>query len=401
MSMVDLPEQLGETEQAIRETAHRFAAEVLRPLGAKLDKLSAEEVIAEGSPLYDAHRQFRELGFTTLRSETMELSRADTVRLRAIIAAELAWGDCGLALGLAGSTFPPMIAHMAGRPDLGEQFTSDQIGCWAITEPDHGSDQLDFDGSISATGMDRGRPNCIARKDGNSVVITGQKSSWVSNGTIAETAALFCAYDDGGGGEMGQAVFLVDLKDGGVSRGKTTDKIGQRSLNQGEIFFDEVRIPIGNMAVGPEKYATFVDTLLCGTNAGMGASFVGVAQAALDHAVAYAKERKQGGVPIFQHQSVKARLFEMFRKVAAARALNQQVMIYNATAPKPRLELAIASKVTSTQTAFEVASEAMGIYGGAGIMRDNPIEMLMRDARIAMIEDGCNDILGLMAAERL
>ncbi len=85
----------------------------------------------------------------------------------------------------------------------------------------------------------------------------------------------------------------------------------------------------------------------------------------------------------------------------AARALNRQVVTYNLTTDQPRLELAIATKVTSTQTAFEVASEALGIFGGAGIIRDNPVEGLLRDARIAMIEDGCNEVLGLIAAERL
>ncbi|MDP6344138.1 MAG: acyl-CoA dehydrogenase family protein [Alphaproteobacteria bacterium] len=401
MTMVEFAEQLSETEQAIRETAHRFAAEVMRPVGQKLDRLTAEEVIAEGSPLYDVHRQYRELGFAAMRTSTQDLSPAEAARIRSIVANEMGWGDSGLGISLGASLFPPMVAAMVGNPELAEQFTTEQIGCWAITEPDHGSDEVDFNAAASATGADRGRPNCIARKDGNSVVINGQKSAWVSNGTIAETAALFCGYDDGSGGELGHAVFLVDLKDQGVSKGKPTDKIGQRSLNQGEIFFDEVRVPLGNMAVGPEKYLDFVDAILCMANGGMGGTFAGVAQAALDHAVAYAKERVQGGVPIFEHQSVKARLFEMFRKVEAARALNRQVVVYNSTTTRPRLELAIASKVTSTQTAFEVASEAMGIYGGAGIMRDNPVEALMRDARISMIEDGCNDILGLIAADRL
>jgi alkylation response protein AidB-like acyl-CoA dehydrogenase len=90
----------------------------------------------------------------------------------------------------------------------------------------------------------------------------------------------------------------------------------------------------------------------------------------------------------------------MFRKVEAARALNQRVVRINTTRATPVLELAIASKVTSTQAAFDVASEALQIFGGAGISRDCPIEKIFRDARISMIEDGCNEVLGMVAAAR-
>jgi len=143
------------------------------------------------------------------------------------------------------------------------------------------------------------------------------------------------------------------------------------------------------------------DAVLSMANSGMGVTFVGVAQAALDLAIDYAKERVQGGVPIFQHQSVRARLFEMFRKVEAARSLSRRVMLYNVLNSPPQLHYAIASKVTATNTAFEVASAALQIFGGNGLSREYPIEKLMRDARASMIEDGCNEVLGLVAAERL
>lgn len=90
----------------------------------------------------------------------------------------------------------------------------------------------------------------------------------------------------------------------------------------------------------------------------------------------------------------------MFQKVETARALNHRVVRINLTREVPMLHLAIASKVTSTEAAFEVASAALGIYGGAGISRDCPIEKILRDARISMIEDGCNEVLGMLAAAR-
>jgi alkylation response protein AidB-like acyl-CoA dehydrogenase len=143
-----------------------------------------------------------------------------------------------------------------------------------------------------------------------------------------------------------------------------------------------------------------VEMILTMANAAMGVIFVGLSRAALEHAIQYSKERVQGGVPIFEHQSVKARLFEMFRKVEAARSLSRRVMQYNMTNP-PLLQYSIASKVHSTNTAFEVASSALQIYGGNGLSTEYPIEKLMRDARASMIEDGCNDILSLVGAAKL
>jgi alkylation response protein AidB-like acyl-CoA dehydrogenase len=102
---------------------------------------------------------------------------------------------------------------------------------------------------------------------------------------------------------------------------------------------------------------------------------------------------------------VKARLFEMFRKVEAARSLSRRVVLYNSTSAitgnPPQLQYAIAAKVTATQTAFEVASGALQIYGGNGLSREYPIEKMLRDARASMIEDGCNEVLSLVGAERL
>jgi alkylation response protein AidB-like acyl-CoA dehydrogenase len=231
-------------------------------------------------------------------------------------------------------------------------------------------------------------------------VIRGQKAAWVSNGTIATVAALFCTID-GDQGFKGGGVAVVPLDLPGVSRGKPLDKIGQRALDQGEIFFDDVRIPAEHMIVGKELYGMVIEAVLATANAFMGTTFVGVARAALEHAIAYAKERVQGGVPIIQHQSVKARLFKMFSQVEAARSLARRVAVYNATNPPGLVQYSIASKTFATNTAFEVASAALQIYGGNGLSREYPIEKLMRDARASMIEDGCNEILSLVGASKL
>ncbi len=123
--------------------------------------------------------------------------------------------------------------------------------------------------------------------------------------------------------------------------------------------------------------------------------FTGCARSAYDLAHAYAHERKAGGVPIIRHQSVAHRLFHMFRKVEASCALGRRVAHYNFAAAQPALHAAMTSKVTGTQTAFEVASDALQIFGGNGLTRAYPIEKILRDARASLIEDGCNEILAI------
>ncbi len=124
-------------------------------------------------------------------------------------------------------------------------------------------------------------------------------------------------------------------------------------------------------------------------------------RAALDEALSYAQERVQGGKIIFEHQSVKARLFEMFTQMEAARSLSRRVALYNSQASIPQVHYSIASKVFSTETAFRVASMAIQIFGGIGLSRESVIEKLFRDARAAMIEDGVNETLALGGAEKL
>lgn len=395
---IDIDPGLTPTERAAQETAHRFAKDVLRPAGEKLDKLPAGDVIARDSILWDVFAKYRNLGLGIFEEDS-GLTPLEQANIRFLVGEEMGWGDTGLAISLGVSNFPTMMAKLSGNPALIERFPAGTLGCWAITEPDHGSDMINFDATIGHPVGRAGKPNCIARRDGNQFVISGQKSAWVSNGTIAEAAALFCAVDLDGG-RTSNAVFVVPLNEGGVKKGKPTDKIGQRALNQGEIFFEDLKVPADYMVVPPEMYRAAADQVLCLANGGMGTTFVGCARAALELAVDYAKTRIQGDVPIFTHQSVKSRLFKMFQKVEAARALNQRVVRINMTRATPVLELAIASKVTSTQAAFDVASEALQIFGGAGISRDCPIEKIFRDARISMIEDGCNEVLGLVAAAR-
>jgi alkylation response protein AidB-like acyl-CoA dehydrogenase len=400
MALIDLETSLTDQERAIRDTARRFAQETLRPAGSALDRLAEpDDVIAKNSVLWDVFEKNKQLQLDVLGASA-ELSMLEQARMRFLISEELGWGDSGLAISLGVGGFHRMFAQMSGRQALIERFGmpgGEEIGCWAITEPDHGSDSLTVtERHFSDPNL---KPNCVARPDGDHFVINGQKAAWVSNGTIATVATLFCTIDPSQGFKGG-GVCIVPLDLPGVSRGKPLDKLGQRALNQGEIFFDDVRIPADYMILGPEAYANVVEMVLTMANASMGASFVGVGRAALEAALEYAKGLVQGGVPSIEHQSVKARLFKIFTQVEAARSLAWRVMLYNTTNP-PQVQYSIASKVFCTNTAFEAASAAVQIFGGNGLSREYPVEKLLRDARASMIEDGCNDVLSLVGATKL
>jgi alkylation response protein AidB-like acyl-CoA dehydrogenase len=402
MSSIDFEVDLSHEEREIQSTVHKFAEEVLRPAGKALDELSdPQEVIDKGSLLWETFEKYDALGIAGLNFVDEDISASVQARIQSIVLEELAWGDAGLALSLACRGMMGMYAELSGQADLIERFAApgnQEVGCWAITEPDHGSDTLAMsephfkDANIKA--------NCVAKKDGDDYIIKGQKSSWVSNGPIATVAALFCTIE-GDKGFDGGGVAVVPLDLPGVSKGKPLNKIGQRALPQGEIFFDEVRIPGGYMLAGQDAYRDTLNMQLTLANSFMGVSFTGVARSAYDLAVQYASERIQGGKPINQHQSVKLRLFDMFRKVETASAFARKIHVYNAASETPKLHYSIASKTYCTRVAFDVASEAIQIFGGNGLSKEYPVEKIMRDARASMIEDGCNEVLSIVGAADL
>jgi alkylation response protein AidB-like acyl-CoA dehydrogenase len=397
---VDIETGQGDEDRMVRETSHAFAAEVLRPAGRELDRMpDPAQVIAKDSVLWDVLRRYHALGFGTLADDPSRDPVAKA-RLGAIANEELSWGDVGLAITCGLSQFHQPWIRQSGDRELVERFCDPSritLGCWALTEPDHGSDTVSFTEAHFADPAIRA--NCVARQDGSDYVLRGQKAAWVSNGSIADVAILFCTLDPSQG-MKGGAVFVVPTDLPGVRRSRPLDKLGQRSLNQGEIFLDDVRVPGSHRVIGPELYPVALEMMLAHANAAMGQLFVGVARAAFELALEYAKQRVQGGRPIFEHQSVRARLFRMFTKVEAARALARRVALWNAANP-PRVECSIAAKVHCTQTAFEVASDAVQIFGGNGLSREYPIEKLLRDARASLIEDGCNEVLSLVGASRL
>ncbi|NML28554.1 acyl-CoA dehydrogenase family protein [Zoogloea dura] len=384
---------LFDTAAMFQESLHRYAEEIMRPVGTALDRMAPDAVVAADSPYWEARRKFVELGFGV--ELLLSFEPAERAKMMSIFFEELGWGDAGLSISFGASMLPAYMCAALGRQDLLARYPESLIGCWGITEPDHGSDSLDPNRMIFHAEGKYGRPNCIAAIEGDEIVINGQKSAWVSNGTIADVCVLYCAAATASGPDHRNGfVVIVPMDARGVSRGKPLDKLGQRALNQGEVFFDDVRLSLDHVLAGPDTFQEAVYIIHTAANGLMGAVFTGVGRAAFEMALEYAHERKQGGVPIIRHQSVAQRLFHMFRKVEASRALVNRVLHYN-FGTEPALHAGMAAKITGTQTSFEVASDALQIFGGNGLTREYPIEKLLRDARASLIEDGCNEILSI------
>jgi alkylation response protein AidB-like acyl-CoA dehydrogenase len=187
----------------------------------------------------------------------------------------------------------------------------------------------------------------------------------------------------------------------GISKGKPLEKMGQRPLCQGEVFFDEVRVPRDYIVADQGQYAANFFSALTFANMEMGIAFTGLARAAYEHALAYVHERRQGGTAIINHQSVKQRLFGMWQKVELCRAMSRRAAHYNFVSGHPHVLASITSKTAVTQMAFEVAHEALQLFGGNGLTHEYPVEKLFRDARASLIEDGENNVLNLVGAHWL
>jgi alkylation response protein AidB-like acyl-CoA dehydrogenase len=446
------------TLQSAVGAAREFAMQVMRPAGIELDRMADPAgVIAPGSVLWDVHRAFRREGFHKAMIFKAYGGWMEDMPHAAwpLMNEQLGYGDAGLGISLAVSCMPFAMCVLSAEPEvrkLARQFSEDtgagMIGCWGITEPDHGSDWVL--GCTAEGANPRVSPSLRAVKKGNEYILNGMKSAWVSNGTIATHAVLHVGLDPSRG-MHGQGIAFCPLDLPGISRGKPLDKIGQRPLNQGELVFDEVRLPAkyllspkpGIMAIG-----MVARRFLGIANHETGMLFAGLARAAFEEALEYAKQNSRGGRLLFDQQQVRLKLFRMFGRVEAASALAHKVSDLMLPPPptgmvkrvresrgtmavtgkalqmflenydslnnrrwfRKAMERAsrseqgrrgiwgIAHKIVATETAFEVASQAMQIFGHDALDRRYPIEKMFRDARASMIEDGVNEALALAAS---
>lgn len=413
MGSIEWDGGLSGDARAMRDAALTFGMEVMRPSGIALDKMpDPADVVAPRSVLWDVIRKFRELGFhrSSFAKETGGIREDMPEGSEPLIAEALGYGDSGLALSLIASDLPFVVASLSPEAELKEwarAYCEDtgahMIGCRAIPATDTVSDRP---AAAPASSLDlRFGPSWNAEAKGDEYILTGRRSAWAGNGTIATHACLRVSVNAAGHGRnTGLAVVPLDLP--GISRGKPLDKMGQRPMNHGEIVFEEVRIPGKYMVIlDPDRAQESAGTILNAANAGMGPILVGLAQAALDEAKKYAKERIQGGVPIIEHRAIRLTLFDMFTLVESARALSRRASELTHDRRPASLSstsmLAAASVKLASDTAFTVASEAVQIFGGNGLTKEYPMEKFFRDARASMIETGTNEALVLAAAENL
>ncbi|MCA8256884.1 acyl-CoA/acyl-ACP dehydrogenase [Burkholderia sp. AU31624] len=386
---------LSEEESAIQSTVHRFARDVLRPIGRELDRMTPEEVIAPGSPYWAAIIESAKLGLDPQLIAQFPPEMA--VRIESMIGEELGWGDSGLAVSIGAAGMPLMMAQSVGNQELID-ICSGKVGCWANTQPDRGSDAAVLYRQELAHDSKQPIGNVSAKVGADEIVINGQFSSWVSNGAVAQVALAYMAADYGDGfystGEHGVFTngigLIIPLDLPGISRGKPLDKIGQRSLPQGEIFFDNVKVPrrfaialkddyLGNLA----STWSFGGTHMCQV-------FTGAARAAFELALAYCHERKQGGTLLIEHQMTQLRLGEMLRRLEMARAIARRSLAFARLSPQTHPYATAQAKVSVTEEAMKITHEALQLFGGNGTTREYPIEKIFRDVRSALIEDGEN-----------
>lgn len=259
-----------------------------------------------------------------------------------------------------------------------------KIGAYGLTENGAGSDASSL--------------KTKAIKDGSDYIIDGNKI-FITNGEVADIYVIF-AVTDPDQGNKGISAFIVEKGMEGFTFGKKEKKLGIRSSTTVELRFDQVRVPQENLlGAEGEGFKIAMMTLDGGRN-GIAAQAVGIAQGALDEALNYAKERVQFGKPIAKQQAIQFKLADMAAKVEAARLLTYQAAWFEDN-KLPYGKYSAIAKLVAGDTAMEVTTEAVQVFGGYGYTRDYPVERMMRDAKITQIYEGTNEIQRVVIANYL
>ncbi len=250
-----------------------------------------------------------------------------------------------------------------------------KLGAFGLTEPSAGSD---------AAGM-----QTTAVLDGDEYVINGSKQ-FISNAGYADTYVIV-AFTDKSQKTRGFSAFIIEKDTKGFSFGKKEKKLGIRSSATGELIFEDCRIPKENLLGAEGQGFKIAMATLDGGRTGIGAQALGIAQGALDEAVAYANVREQFGKPIASFQAISFKLADMATKIEAARLLTYQAAVLKGKGLPYGKQSAMA-KLYASDTAMEVTVDAVQVLGGYGFTRDFPLERFMRDAKITQIYEGTNEI---------
>ena len=364
---------LTEEQTMIRDMARQFAAERLTP--------NAEEWDREARFPKEAIAEMGELGLLgMLVPPDYDGAGTDTVSY-AMALEEISAGDGAVgAIMSVHNSVGCMPIHRFGTEEQKQEYLrplarGEMIGCFCLTEPQAGSD---------ASAL-----KTKAVQDGNKWVLDGAKQ-FITNGSTAGLAIVF-AVTDPDAGKRGITAFLVPTDRPGYIVERVEKKMGLNASDTCAIRFEGLELEPELMLGQPGEGYKIALSNLEGGRIGIGAQALGIAQAALNYAVAYAKDRVSMGQPIIQHQAVGFRLADCATKLEAARQL-----ILHAAAMKdagqPCLTEASMAKLFATETAEQVVSDALQTLGGNGYMRDYPVERMARDVRVTKIYEGTSDI---------
>jgi len=364
---------LSEEQQMIVETARDITNEKIIPVRAELDEKNgfATEVLRDMAKA-DLFSIFIPEEYGGLGGGCFEMVLA---------LEELSRGCVGIATSFAANALGIYPVILAGSDALKERYlpaiaAGDIWAAFGLTEANAGSD---------ASGV-----QTTAVLDGDHWVLNGTKQ-WITNGGEAQVYSII-ALTDPKKGARGASIFVVEDGDPGFSYGKKEDKMGIRSSATRELIMKDCRIPkdrlVGRKGTG---FITVMKTLDL-SRPGIGSLGVGLAQAALDEAVRYAKQRIQFGKPVIAFQAVQHMLADMATQLEAARALIYATARHIDAHPKKMSKISAMSKVFATDMSMKVTTDAVQVLGGYGYMKEYPVEKMMRDAKILQIYEGTNQI---------
>ena len=367
---------LTDEQRASVDMAHDFALNELRPIAAEWD-------VKGEFPSDVILKKACDAGLTTAGIPDEYGGGGLDPLTSAMVFEELFWGCAGLATSIGANNLAVAPILIAGSDDQKKRWLprlctgEPKLAAFALTEPEAGS---------NVAGL-----KTTAKDEGDHYVINGQKC-FITNGGISEVYTVFAVT------ENGISSFIVGGDYEGLTMGKHEDKMGIRASHTAEVFLDNVKVPKEDL-MGKEGggFITIMQTL-DQTRAGVAAGAVGVARAAFEEALAYAKERKQFDQPILSYQGISFKLADMLMKIEAGRRLYYYagwLATKMAETGKFSRRLSLASSIAKAfcgDMAMEVTTDAVQVLGGYGYMKDYPVEKYMRDAKIMQIYEGTAEI---------
>jgi butyryl-CoA dehydrogenase len=374
--------QLTEEQSMIRQLARDFAEKEVRPIAEAIDREARfpRETVA----------RMAELGLMGVAvPETHGGSGGDTVAYAlAVEEVARACASHAVIMSVNNSLFcDPVLKY--GSEEQKARFLAPfasgrKIGCFALTEPEAGSDASN--------------QSTRAARDGDAFVLDGRKI-FVTNGREASAALVF-AQTDRAAGHRGISAFLVEKGTPGFTVVKTEDKLGIRASDTAEFLFERCRVPVANRLGETGQGFRIALGTLDGGRIGIAAQALGIAVAAHEAAAAYARERKSFGVPIGQHQMVQWMLADMATAIEAARLLTWRAAWLKDSGAPFGAEAAMA-KLFASETAMRVTTDAVQVHGGYGFIKEYQVERHFRDAKITQIYEGTSQIQKLVIARHL